>query len=99
MTTNLPPGCSSTDGGIDHTLETALETLCEKIDSVEVANLLGEVAITLNKHLRSIYLIGVRDGRQEAAPEKACLQDLLQQIESVDGTAQVDTTRAKELLR
>lgn len=33
---NLPPGCNSADGGIDQAFETALEGLCEQIDSVEL---------------------------------------------------------------
>lgn len=38
MASNLPPGCSSADGGIDHVLETQLETLCDMITTVEMAD-------------------------------------------------------------
>lgn len=37
MASNLPPGCSSSDGGIDQGFEEALETLCDNIPNEEVA--------------------------------------------------------------
>ena len=40
MDNNLPPGCSSGDGGIDHDYEAAIETLC---DRVRDANVLREL--------------------------------------------------------
>ena len=44
MTSNLPPGCTSDDGGVDHALEAALERLCDKIPSYEVAKILQAIA-------------------------------------------------------
>jgi hypothetical protein len=41
---NLPPGCTSDDGGIDYALELALETLCDKVQD-------AETAVWLNKQL------------------------------------------------
>jgi hypothetical protein len=36
----LPPGCTSPDGGIDHTFEQALDDLCSAIESAEEATTL-----------------------------------------------------------
>ena len=41
---NLPPGCTSDDGGINHAMESALETLCDNIDTVECAKALAIMA-------------------------------------------------------
>jgi uncharacterized protein YerC len=37
---NLPPGCTSADGGIDHAFEQALDDLCNAIETAEEARLL-----------------------------------------------------------
>ncbi len=37
MASNLPPGCNSPDGGIDHAFESAIEDLCDQIDTPELA--------------------------------------------------------------
>ena len=43
MSSNLPPGCNSNDGGIDHALEAALEMLCDRFDSPDLALALIEL--------------------------------------------------------
>lgn len=49
MSSNLPPGCNSDDGGIDHALEEALERLCDKVKSVQMAMALEDLIPAVEK--------------------------------------------------
>lgn len=61
MSSNLPPGCSSADGGIDHAFEAAIESLIDAIETPEEAYALRVVLPGLRTAIDSAY----RDGRQE----------------------------------
>ena len=62
MSSNLPPGVSSPDGGIDHAYEKAVDELCEIVDDVTEMNLLKLFVPVL----RQIYERGYIDGKNEA---------------------------------
>lgn len=69
MTSNLPPGCSSPDGGIDHAAEAATEELLQTVENTPTLQLLTALAPVLEKWLDSAYNAGYRDGRNEALQE------------------------------
>lgn len=59
MASNLPPGCSSPDGGIDHALETKLEELCELILTGEQAQkLIDQIKIEGESQLHKRERVG-----------------------------------------
>lgn len=51
MPSNLPPGCTSADGGIDHAMEAALDDLCQAVETVEGARALQALAPIIEKHI------------------------------------------------
>lgn len=58
---NLPPGCTSDDGGIDHALETACEDLCMEIETPEEAQFLRAALRSLRTpELKNPTLLGKR---------------------------------------
>jgi hypothetical protein len=69
MTSNLPPGCSSPDGGIDHAAEAATEELLQTVENVPTLQLLTALAPILEKWLDNAYAAGFADGRMEAQQE------------------------------
>jgi len=69
MTSNLPPGCSSPDGGIDHAAEAATEELLQTVENVPTLQLLTALAPILEKWLDSAYAAGFADSRNEAQME------------------------------
>jgi hypothetical protein len=74
---NLPPGCSSADGGIDHEYEQAVERLCDVADTPELLGVLTLLATVLEAQFKSAYEDGFRAGGEaatvafDAAMEKA----------------------------
>ena len=63
---NLPPGCSSADGGIDHELESAIDALAQAIEVPEDARILLEILPVIKKMREDGYIEGLRDGKEEA---------------------------------
>lgn len=68
---NLPPGCSSPDGGIDHLYEGALDHLTEAMETADDVNLMRRLADTVLPWVRQTYSDGVRDGRAMERDEQA----------------------------
>lgn len=66
MSSNLPPGCSSPDGGIDHAMEKALDDLCNDIERPEEAYALRAVLPAIRDHMKNSYDAGAMEGRIEA---------------------------------
>ena len=77
---NLPPGCSSPDGGIDHKYEGALDHLCDVAQTPEDLNLLRRLAEVVLPWLREAYADGLRDGRGEAEERESAAQAVLATI-------------------
>jgi len=69
MGSNLPPGCNSADGGIDHAMEAALEDLCMEIETVEQAQALQALLPAVKIMLYTTYSIGHEEGKLYAAQE------------------------------
>lgn len=70
---NLPPGCSSADGGIDHALEASLEDLCDDVTDSSEADALRKLLPAVREILK-----GARDdGRFEAVSLDARASTLL----------------------
>ncbi|HSF96234.1 MAG TPA: hypothetical protein VLA52_14510 [Thermohalobaculum sp.] len=67
MPSNLPPGCSSPDGAIDHALETALDTLNANTETPEIADALNSLLPAITAIWNAAYEAGRRDGDMEAA--------------------------------
>lgn len=59
---NLPPGCNSADGGIDHAYETALEKLTDTVPNVRILTILTELA----PHIENIYDDAFKEGYDDA---------------------------------
>lgn len=59
---NLPPGCNSADGGIDHAYESALETLTDAVPNPIILKLLTDLA----PFIETIYDSGYQDGARDA---------------------------------
>lgn len=66
MSSNLPPGCSSPDGGIDHAMESALDDLCNDIQCPEEAYALRAVLPAIRDHMQNSFDAGVQQGRLAA---------------------------------
>lgn len=61
---NLPPGCSSADGGIDHELEAALDRLVEAAEgNPEVIAVLAEMAPIIMKSESKAYWSGYEEAQ------------------------------------
>jgi len=58
---NLPPGCSSPDGGIDHEYEAAIEAFCEIAQTAEDVKLINAIAPAILEHVRDAYRQGMED--------------------------------------
>lgn len=52
MSDRLSPGCTSTDGGLDHGLETACDELCDDIETPEEAQALRAMLPALRNALK-----------------------------------------------
>lgn len=61
MASNLPPGCSSPDGGIDHAYESALEALCDAVSDAHKMKMLTMLVPLVDE----IYRQGYEDGKSE----------------------------------
>lgn len=62
MSSNLPPGCSSPDGGIDHDYEQAIEAFCEiALDASEV-RAMNAIAPAIVEAVRDAYKAGFQEG-------------------------------------
>ena len=70
MSSNLPPGCSSDDGGIDHQLELAHEILCDMVNSVELAKALTRLIPNIQAIINDSFADGVADEKLSAISEK-----------------------------
>ncbi len=70
MSSNLPPGCSSPDGGIDHAYEGALENLCEQMQHAGEVVLMERIAKAVLPWVRQSYEEGLQDG-QHIAEQRA----------------------------
>ncbi len=67
---NLPPGCSSPDGGIDHEFEAAVERLCDNpAMTPQLLDLLGKLAVPIAEALNEAYREGFRDGEDAKEQE------------------------------
>jgi len=60
---NLPPGCSSADGGIDHEYETALDELCEVVNGAHILRLLAKIAPAITEAYSQGFKDGWEDGK------------------------------------
>lgn len=74
---NLPPGCSSPDGGIDHEFEEALEAFCGIADTPEKMKIACTVMPVVFDMIEDAYTTGFKHGGEaaveslDAAMEKA----------------------------
>lgn len=62
---NLPPGCSSPDGGIDHEYEAAVEALVDAAPRADILHVLKEIAPIIQRVLDYEYGRGYNDGRDD----------------------------------
>lgn len=60
---NLPPGCSSPDGGLDHEMEAATEDLLNAIETPECAKILTLMAPVVEHALAVGYAAGMEEGK------------------------------------
>ena len=63
MSSNLPPGCSSADGGIDHALESCLDSLCEAIQTPSEATYLEMMLPMVRRLIETEYKFGLEEGK------------------------------------
>ena len=77
---NLPPGCSSPDGGIDHAYDGALDLLCDLAQTPEDLALLRRLGEVVLPWVRQAYADGVRDGNDEAAQQESAAQAVLASV-------------------
>ena len=61
MVSNLPPGCNSADGGIDHKYEAAIESLIDKIETAEIALALEKLIPFVENVAKGAYQAGVEE--------------------------------------
>jgi len=73
---NLPPGCSSPDGGIDHAFEQAAEKLLDGLSADDIEALFPFSRL-LRGALQSEFAEGLREGRSDLEREVAYLRELL----------------------
>ena len=70
---NLPPGCASDDGGLDHAFEDAINELTEKIPNTETARALVELISGVQaigtKYWDMGYDAGVSDEKERQADQ------------------------------
>lgn len=69
---NLPPGCNSADGGIDHELEAAHEKLCDEVDHP----LLAEDLISMIPAIQAIQSRSWAEGKRAGIEERMLLDDV-----------------------
>lgn len=65
MSSNLPPGCSSADGGIDHDWEAAADTLLDIAGDTEVLLALIHIVPGVKAVLSAAYKEGYQAGKYE----------------------------------
>ena len=63
MSSNLPPGCTSADGGIDHEFEAISEKLCNEanLDELRILLMLLPTVREIVKHVVTETLVGVME--------------------------------------
>ncbi len=61
MSSNLPPGCTSPDGGIDHAFEAASESLLDLCETADDVMALVAVAPAVLALRRDAFREGVED--------------------------------------
>ena len=71
---NLPPGCNSADGGIDHAMEAALEQLCDTVATAEVANAVRVFVPLIEKLQDDSFKEGWKEGQQAGMEEASAKQ-------------------------
>lgn len=76
---NLPPGCTSADGGIDHEFENAIEDLVEVIPSIEIARGLKFLILGVADIQRFAFAEGRQEGLMDAS-ELGRVAPLLQKL-------------------
>ena len=62
MTDNLPPGCSSPDGGIDHAFESAMERLSIAVNSADELRHLSLLLIPMRAICDEVFKAGFEEG-------------------------------------
>jgi hypothetical protein len=62
---NLPPGCSSPDGGIDHAYEEAIEAFTEIAVTAEDVKIINACAGAILDAVRDSYKSGLEDAATE----------------------------------
>lgn len=62
---NLPPGCSSPDGGIDHAYEEAIEAFTEIAVTADDVKIINACAPAILEACRDAYREGLQDGNTE----------------------------------
>jgi len=76
MSDNLPPGCSSPDGGIDHAFESALESFAQAVDSAEEIRHMSLLLITFRAICDEVFRAGFEEGELAKAQEiDQCVTD------------------------
>jgi len=70
MASNLPPGCSSPDGGIDHEYESALEAFMEIAQTADELKIACAVMPAILDAVRDSFVAGVNDTRMELEQER-----------------------------
>ena len=66
---NLPPGCSSPDGGIDHEFDEALEAFCGIADTPEKMKIACTVMPVVFDMIEDAYTTGHKHGREAGIAE------------------------------
>lgn len=70
-TSNLPPGCNSDDGGIDHAWEAALDNLVQTGVTTEELIALKNILPGLREVMKQERADGFQEGKLEAQLESA----------------------------
>lgn len=63
---NLPPGCSSPDGGIDHEYEQALDAFCDIAETAEQIKIINAIAPAILFAVQAGFTEGFKEGSAEA---------------------------------
>ena len=63
---NLPPGCSSPDGGIDHEYEQALDAFCEIAQTAEQVKIMCACAPAILAAVNDAHVEGFKEGGESA---------------------------------
>jgi hypothetical protein len=101
MASNLPPGCGSYDGGIDHELESAIEALVDRIQTARTAQML----INFLDAVEATYSAGYADGQmdkrmeQDSREEPRCRHGVRSPHECRECEDEHDTAEITEWIR